>query len=131
MDDRPLVDVIFGKSRASATTHRSEKTASTVKAEFVRQAILGGRSSMLARMEASSHRRHAGNGRPLAPGWFSFVLEDDLQSQEASWEKTNLEGGSRVDLPDGRREPDGERRASMANFSCWVLLFPRARLRAG
>jgi hypothetical protein len=96
----------FGKSRASATTHRSEKTASTVEAKFVRQTILGGRSSMLVRMDASSHRRHAGNGRPLAPGWFSFVLEDDLQSQEASWEKTNLEGGSGVDLPDGRRESD-------------------------
>ena len=59
---------------------------------------------MLVRMEASSHRRHPGNGRPLAPGWFSFVLEDDLQSQEASGEKTNVEGGSRVDLPDGCRE---------------------------
>ena len=55
-------------------------------------------------METVSHRGHTGNRSPVGPGRFSHVLEDDLESQEASWEKTDSEAGAAVDVPDGCRE---------------------------
>ena len=48
-----------------------------------------------------SLHRYARNSRPLAPDWFSYVLEADLQSPEGGWKKTDAEGGSRADLSDG------------------------------
>ena len=38
----------------------------------------------------------------LAQGRIPFVLEADLQGQEARRETTDVEGGSGIDLPDGR-----------------------------
>src|SRR5258706_5786283 len=38
----------------------------------------------------------------LAQGRIPFVLEADLQSQEARRAKTDIEGGSGIDLPTGR-----------------------------
>jgi hypothetical protein len=64
------------------------------KAKFVRQVILGRRPTILVGVETRSHRCHTRNGRPMAPARFSCVLENDLQSQETSWEKVSLEGGS-------------------------------------
>jgi hypothetical protein len=52
-------------------------------------------------LEAVPHCRHSGNGGPVAPGRIPLVLEADLQSADTSWEKTDAEGGSGVDLPDG------------------------------
>ncbi len=49
-----------------------------------------------------SVHRCARDRRPLAPDWFSNVLVADLQSPEAGRKKTDAEGGSRVDLSDGR-----------------------------
>ena len=43
-----------------------------------------------------------GNGGALAQGRIPFVLEADLQSQEAHRETTDIEGSSGIDLPDGR-----------------------------
>jgi hypothetical protein len=37
----------------------------------------------------------------LAQGRIPFVLEADFQSQEAHRETTDIEGGSRIDFPDG------------------------------
>jgi hypothetical protein len=45
---------------------------------------------------------HARNRGSLAQGRIPFVLEADLQSQEARRETTDVEGGSGIDLPDGR-----------------------------
>src|SRR5580692_12606568 len=42
------------------------------------------------------------NHRPLAPGWFLCVLAADFQSPEAGRKKTDTEGGSGIDLSDGR-----------------------------
>jgi len=52
--------------------------------------------------KALSHHRYARNRRALAPDWFSYVLATHFQSQEAGWKKTDIEGGSGIDLPDGR-----------------------------
>ena len=38
----------------------------------------------------------------LAQGRIPFVLEADLQGQEACRETTDIEGGSGIDIPDGR-----------------------------
>ncbi len=48
------------------------------------------------------HCGHARNGGALAQGRIPFVLEADLQGQEARRETTRVEGGSGIDLPDGR-----------------------------
>ena len=45
---------------------------------------------------------HARNGGALAQGRIPFALEADLQSQEAHREKTDIEGSSEIDFPDGR-----------------------------
>src|SRR5205807_7772189 len=42
------------------------------------------------------------NCRPLAPDWFSSLLEADVQSSGAGWKKTDTEGGTGADLSDGR-----------------------------
>ena len=57
------------------------------------------------RLEALSHHRYARNRRAVAPDWFSCVLATNFQSQEAGWKKTDSEGGSGTDHPDGRSEP--------------------------
>jgi hypothetical protein len=45
---------------------------------------------------------HARNGGALAQGRIPFVLEADLQGQEAGRETTDVEGDSGIDLPNGR-----------------------------
>jgi hypothetical protein len=89
------------------------RTASTVNREIIRGqdsiCATGFSGSLLVNSGQSGnklYRRHARNRSPLAPSGIPFVFEIDLQSQEASWEETNLERSSGVDLPDGRREPD-------------------------
>jgi hypothetical protein len=47
---------------------------------------------------------HARNGGALAQGRIPFVLEADLQGQEAGRETTDLEGDSGIDLPNGRSD---------------------------
>ena len=42
----------------------------------------------------------------MAQSRIPLVLEADLQGPDASWEKTDTEGGSGVDLQDGRGELD-------------------------
>src|ERR1039457_4535379 len=49
----------FGESRAPATTHGPETSASSATADIGRQTLLGHRESILVRMERSSHRCHA------------------------------------------------------------------------
>jgi hypothetical protein len=50
---------------------------------------------------AVPHCGHAGNCGALAQGRIPFVLEADLQCQEARRETTDVEGGSGIDFPDG------------------------------
>ena len=56
----------------------------------------------LVGLETFSHPGHAGNRRPLAPDWFSNLLAADLQSPEAGRKNADADGGSRIDLSDGR-----------------------------
>ena len=51
---------------------------------------------------AVPHCGHAGNRGALAQGRIPFVLEADVQSQEARRETTDIEGSSGIDFPDGR-----------------------------
>src|SRR6266852_9994080 len=44
----------------------------------------------------------ARNRGALAQGRIPFVLEADLQGQEARWETTDVDGSSGIDFPDGR-----------------------------
>ena len=67
-----------------------------------RQALLGRRSSIVVRMATIPHCGHARNGGALAQGRIPFVLEADLQGQEAGRETTDVEGDSGIDLPNGR-----------------------------
>ena len=67
-----------------------------------RQALLGRRSSILVRMATIPHCGHARNGGALAQGRIPFVLEADLQRQEAGRGTTDVEGDSGIDLPNGR-----------------------------
>ena len=53
-------------------------------------------------MAAVPHCGHAGNRGALAQGRIPFVLEADVQSQEARRETTDIEGSSGIDFPDGR-----------------------------
>jgi hypothetical protein len=57
-------------------------------------------------MEGDPHHCHPGNGGSVAPCRISIVLEADLQSPDASWEKTDTEGGSGSDFQDGCGELD-------------------------
>src|SRR5260370_12026069 len=71
-----------------------------------RQALLGARSPLLVSMEAISHCRNAGNCRALAPCWISHVLEHDLESEKAGWQKEGLEADQGLDLSYGGGEPN-------------------------
>lgn len=86
----------------TSTTRRTEASASAAKIKPARQALLGRRSSILVRMAAVSHCGHARNGGALAQGRIPFVLEADLQGQEAGRETTDVKGDSGIDLPNGR-----------------------------
>jgi hypothetical protein len=90
------------ESGATSTTRRPEASASAAETRPARKALLGRLSSILGRMATIPHRGHARNGRPLAQGRIPFVLEADLQGQEARRETTNVEGDSGTDLPNGR-----------------------------
>src|SRR5260221_1544773 len=89
------------ESRATSTTRRPETSPSAAKTSPARQALLGRRPPILVRMAAVSHCGDAGNRGALAQGRIPFVLEADLQGQEAR-KTTDVEGGSGIDLPDGR-----------------------------
>src|SRR5256712_4058198 len=87
---------------ATSTTRRTEASASAAKIRPARQALLGRRSSILVRMATIPHCGHARNRGALAQGRIPFVLEADLQGQEAGRETTDVEGDSGIDLPNGR-----------------------------
>jgi len=53
-------------------------------------------------MATIPHCGHPRNRGALAQGRIPFVLEADLQGQEARRETTDIEGGSGIDFPDGR-----------------------------
>jgi hypothetical protein len=53
-------------------------------------------------MATIPHCGHTGNRGALAPVRIPFVLEADLQGQEARRETIDVEGGLGIDLPDGR-----------------------------
>src|SRR6202048_3830099 len=89
------------ESRATSTTRRPETSASAAKTRPARQALLGRHSSILVRMATIPHCGHAGNRGALAQGRIPFVLEADLQGQEARRETTDIEGSSGIDFPDG------------------------------
>src|SRR5258706_1889617 len=90
------------ESGATSTTRRPETSASAAKARPARQAVLGRLPPILVRMATVPHCGHARNRGALAQGRIPFVLEAELQRQEARWETTDVEGGSGIDLPDGR-----------------------------
>src|SRR5258708_25540654 len=69
--------------------------------DLLDKTLLGRRSSILVRMATIPHCGHARNGGALAQGRIPFVLEADLQGQEARRETTDAEGSSGIDLPDG------------------------------
>src|SRR5260370_381701 len=85
------------ESGATSTTRRLEASASAAKTRFARQALLGRHSSILVRMAAVPYCGHARNGGALAQGRIPFVLEADLQSQEAHRETTDIQGSSGSD----------------------------------
>ena len=53
-------------------------------------------------MTTIPHCGHARTGGALTKGRIPFVLEADLQGQEARRETTDVEGDSGIDLPNGR-----------------------------
>ena len=53
-------------------------------------------------MATIPHCRQARNRGALAQGRIPFVLEADLQGQEARRETPDVEGDSGMDLPNGR-----------------------------
>ena len=79
---------------------RPETSASEANARFPRQALLGRRPPILVRM--ATIPPCAGNRGALAPGRIPFVLEADLQGQEARRTTADIEGSSGIDLPNGR-----------------------------
>jgi len=89
------------ESGATSTTRRHEASAPAAKTRFARQALLGRRPAILVRMATIPDCGHARNRGALAQGRIPFVLEADFQSQEAHRETTDIEGGSRIDFPDG------------------------------
>jgi hypothetical protein len=90
------------ESRATSTTRHAEASTSAAETRPVRQTLLGRRSSILVRMATIPHCGHARNGGALAQRRIPFVLEADLQGQEAHRETTDVEGSSGIDVPDGR-----------------------------
>ena len=95
-------ELLTRESGAMSTTRRTEASASAAKIRPARQALLGRRPPILVRMATIPHCGHARNCGALAQGRIPFVLEADLQSQEAHRETTDVEGGSGIDFPDGR-----------------------------
>ncbi len=93
-----------GKPGSSPATRCSETSTSEATARFVRQTVLGHRSPILVRMEASPRHHHPGNGGPVAPSRLPLVLASDLQSEDSGWETTDVKGGAGVNLPHGCRE---------------------------
>src|SRR5216683_6646872 len=81
-----------GESRTTSTTRRTEASAFAAKIRPARQALLGRRSSILVRMATIPHCGHTRNGGALAQGRIPFVLEADLQGQEAGRETQSLVG---------------------------------------
>jgi len=106
------------ESRATSTTRSPETSASEANARFARQALLGRRPPILVRMATIPHCGHAGNRGALAQGRIPFVLEADLQGQEARRATADIEGSSGIDLPNedrthlglGKGTPDGRPR---------------------
>jgi hypothetical protein len=90
------------ESGAPSTTRRPETSASAAKTRPPRQVLLGRCSPILVRMATIPHCGHAGNRGALAQGRIPFVLEVDLEGQEARGETADVEGGSGIDLPNGR-----------------------------
>ena len=90
------------ESGATSTTRRAEASAPAAKIRPARQALLGRRPPILVRMAAVPHCGHARNRGALAQERIPFVLEADLQGQEARRATTNIEGSSGIDLPNGR-----------------------------
>src|SRR5437879_6765822 len=90
------------ESGATSTTRRPETSTSAAKTRPARQALLGRHSSTLVRMAAVPHCGHPRNRSALAQGRIPFVLEADLQGQEARRKTTDVEGSSGIDFPDGR-----------------------------
>src|SRR5258708_9911203 len=90
------------ESGATSTTCRPETSKSAAKTRPARQALLGRHSSILVRMATNPHCGHAGNRGALAQGRIPFVLEADLQGQEAPRATTDIEGSSGIDLPNDR-----------------------------
>ena len=90
------------ESGATSTTRRPETSTSAAKTRPARQALLGRHPPILVRMAAIPHCGHARNRGALAQGRLPFVLEADLQGQEARRKTTDVEGGSGIDIPDGR-----------------------------
>src|ERR1700751_437045 len=96
-----LPEPVTRESGATSTARRPEASASAAKMRGAPQTLLGLHSSILDRMATIPHCGHARNGGALAQGRIPFVLEADLQGQEAHRETTDIEGSSGVDLPDG------------------------------
>src|SRR5258707_874151 len=86
----------------TSTTRRPETSTSAAKTRPARQALLGRRPPILVGMAAVPHCGHARNRGALAQERIPFVLEADLQGQEARRATTNIEGSSGIDLPNGR-----------------------------
>src|SRR5260370_25177392 len=89
------------ESGARSTTRRPETSASTAKTRPSRQALLGRRPPILVRMATIPYCGHARNRGALAQERIPFVLEADLQGQEARRETTVVDGSSGFDFPDG------------------------------
>jgi len=87
------------ESGATSTTRRHDASAPAAKTRFARLALLGRRPAILGRMATIPDCGHARNGGALAQGRIPFVLEADLQGQEARRETTDVEGASGIDLP--------------------------------
>ena len=90
------------ESGATSTTRRPETSTSAAKTRPARQALLGRLPPILVRMATIPHCGHARNRGAVAQGRIPFVLEAALQSEEAHRETADVEGGSGIDIPDGR-----------------------------
>src|SRR6266404_2717693 len=90
-----------GASYSRIWRYVNNSSASAAKTTSARQGLLGRHSSILVRMATIPHCGHAGNRGALAQGRIPFVLEADLQGQEARRATTDIEGSSGIDLPNG------------------------------
>ena len=89
------------ESGATSTTRRPETFTSAAKTRPARQAFLGRCPPILVQMATIPHCGHARNRGAVAQGRIPFVLEADLQSEEAHRETTDVEGSSAIDFSDG------------------------------